>query len=325
MQSKPVRKRKLLVLTLLLTCVSALFIGHTLTVARGGLPQVFGGADTPADAPTSAAAQPEPVIAEGRIVSYPGAEVMVGTEISGRITRIAVQEQQLVRAGDLLAEIACDEEQAQLQEARFRISELDAEIHLLQWELEQYAQLVGSQALSKQSWNEKQRDLEVARARHDAAQATVTRLRAHLAKARIVAPIDGTVTARFVAAGQFIEAAAPLATIADLRRLRVEAEVNEFDANRVVPGSPAAVTAEGYPDVTWRAHVEEIPDVVVGRRLRPQDPGKPSDTGVVMVKLALIDPIPLRLGQRVEVRIDGSRINSAVMPTTAPIARETGF
>ena len=50
--------------------------------------------------------------------------------------------------------------------------------------------------------------------------------------------------------------------------------------------------------------MEEIPDAVVGRRLKPQDPGKPEDTRVLLVKIALSEPTPLKLGQRVEIRIE---------------------
>ena len=64
------------------------------------------------------------------------------------------------------------------------------------------------------------------------------------------------------------------------------------------------VTAEGYDGKVWQGRVEEIPDAVVGRRLKPQDPGKPEDTRVLLVKVALLEPTPLKLGQRVEIRID---------------------
>jgi hypothetical protein len=49
--------------------------------------------------------------------------------------------------------------------------------------------------------------------------------------------------------------------------------------------------------------VEEIPDAVMARRLKPQDPGRPSDTKVLLVKIALGGKTPLKLGQRVEVAI----------------------
>jgi hypothetical protein len=100
-----------------------------------------------------------------------------------------------------------------------------------------------------------------------------------------------------------IQAGSPIVTIANLKRTRIEAEVNEFDGAAIVPGIHAFVTADGFPGVRWPATVEEVPAVVVTRQLRPQDPGRPTDSGVVLVKLALLGPAPLKLGQRIEVTI----------------------
>ncbi|HEX2641789.1 MAG TPA: HlyD family efflux transporter periplasmic adaptor subunit, partial [Thermoanaerobaculia bacterium] len=123
------------------------------------------------------------------------------------------------------------------------------------------------------------------------------------AKSRLIAPIDGVVIARPVDAGEHLEAGDPVLTLANLGRTRIEAEVDEFDAGRVALGSAVEVTAEGYDGKAWKATVEEIPDAVVARRLKPQDPGRPSDTRVLLVKVALAEPTPLKLGQRVEVTI----------------------
>ena len=51
------------------------------------------------------------------------------------------------------------------------------------------------------------------------------------------------------------------------------------------------------------AKVEEIPDSVVPRRIRPEDPGRPIDARLVPVKIALAESTPLKLGQRVEIEI----------------------
>jgi hypothetical protein len=64
-----------------------------------------------------------------------------------------------------------------------------------------------------------------------------------------------------------------------------------------------SIVAEGFPGASWRGLVEEIPDTVVGRRLRPEDPGRPIDSRVLPVKIAFGEPTPLKLGQRVEVEL----------------------
>ncbi len=94
-------------------------------------------------------------------------------------------------------------------------------------------------------------------------------------------------------------------TIVDLTRLRAEAEVNEFDIPRIMLRAGATITAEGYRGRRWRGEVEEIAAVVVARQTRPADPGRPADTRVLLVKVRFQEPNPLKLGQRIEVEIDG--------------------
>jgi multidrug resistance efflux pump len=108
------------------------------------------------------------------------------------------------------------------------------------------------------------------------------------------------ITSRFVQPGEAIAAGAPVVSIADLTRTRVEAEVDEFDAGRIHAGASATITAEGY-EGTWQGRVEEIPDSVTTRRLKPQDTSKPVDTRVLLVKVALNEATPLKLAQRVEI------------------------
>ena len=244
------------------------------------------------------------VAAEGRVVTYPGAEVVVGTDLAGTVVILKVRGEKPVRRGQLLAELRSDDYRAALAEARARVTEADAEIRLAESEVERARALWEKAVGSRAAFDKAERDVETARARRATAAATVARLEAVLAKTRILSPIDGVVIARHAQPGETLEAGMKIVTVADLSRTRIEAELDEFDAGRVRLDDAVRVTAEGYDGAAWRGKVEEIPDAVVGRRLKPQDPGKPEDTRVLLVKIALLEPTPLKLGQRVEIRID---------------------
>jgi HlyD family secretion protein len=243
------------------------------------------------------------VAAEGRIVAYPGAEVVVGTEVAGLIVRLTVKEKSAVRAGDLIAELSSADLRASRAEADARVAEAEADIRFYDREVRRDQALLAKHATTPQNLDVNVRGLELARARRDAALAGRDRLDALIAKTRITAPIDGVVTARHVQLGEIAEPGRAVVTIADLNRLRIEAEVDEFDAARVELGSPVTITAEGCGPAKWHGTVEEIPDSVVGRRTRPADPGRPIDARVLPVKIALTEPTPLKLGQRIDVEI----------------------
>ncbi len=258
----------------------------------------------PASVPPAAASRLTAVAAEGRVVAYPGAEVVVGTDLAGTVVVLKVQEKEKVRRGQLLAELRSDDHRAALAEAKARVVEADADIRLAEAEVERARALWQKDVGSRQAVDKAERDVDAARARRQTAAATADRLEAVLAKTRILSPIDGVIVARHAQAGETLEAGQRIVTVADLSRTRIEAELDEFDSGRVHLRDEVRVTAEGYDGKVWKGRVEEIPDAVVGRRLKPQDPGKPEDTRVLLVKVALLEPTPLKLGQRVEIRID---------------------
>jgi RND family efflux transporter MFP subunit len=245
--------------------------------------------------------EPARVVAEGRIVAYPGAEVTVGADVGGTIERLTVDEKQTVRRGQILAVLKADDTRAALAVARARVGEAEADIRLYEAEVNRARDLWQKDIGSKQTWEKAERDLDSARARRASASAEVERLAALVEKTVIRAPIDGVVIARHVHAGETIATGDSIVTVADLTKTRVEAEVDEFDVVRVKLGASVTVNAEGF-DRSWRGTIEEIPDAVVNRRLKPQDPSKPIDTRVLLVKVAFAEPTPLKLGQRVEVK-----------------------
>ena len=242
------------------------------------------------------------VTAEGRVATYPGGEVTVSTEVLGTIILMPAREKAAVRRGELLVQLRDDEVRASLREAQSRLIEAEVALRLerARSRLDRILPLVTAQPPSP----EVRRDtLTAAEARRDAARAAVDRLEAEAARYRILAPIDGVVIARHADPGETVAPAAPLVTIADLTRLRVEAEVDEFDIPRIASNAPATLFAEGYPGPGWRGRVEEIADAVSPRRTRPEDPGRAADTRVLLVRIALLEKTPLKLGQRVEVEI----------------------
>jgi RND family efflux transporter MFP subunit len=230
--------------------------------------------------------------------------VKVGAERAGRLVRVLVQEGQAVRAGELLAEIESDEIRAALDESRARVVEGEAEVRLAELARERRQKLMEEKIVAAQDMDQATRDLDISRARVVTAQATVARYEAQLRKSRIVAPISGTVTARRVDAGQTVEAGDETFILADLSRLRIEGEAHEADAGAVALGAPVRITAEGYPGRSWQGRVEEIPDSVTLRRLKPQDPSRPTDTRILAVKVAFAEKTPLKLGTTVELRIE---------------------
>lgn len=288
-------------------------IGVTVVLLIAGLalPRVRGARPEESAAPRAVAPRsPDRVRAEGRLAARAGARVVLGTDLAGRLVFLA-EEQAQVRSGQLVAEIDASEQRPALAEARARTSEAEAQVRFLAEELARSRRLAEQDAITRAALDRAQHDYDTAVARRDAARADAERLAAVVAKARIVAPFDGVVIAHAAERGETVSAGARLLTLADPTRTRIEAEVDEFDAPRVALGDEAIISVEGHPGEQWSGRVEEVPPDVVPSRLRPQDPGRPSDTNVLLVKIALAGPSPLKLGQRVQVEITRAAVATA--------------
>lgn len=273
-----------------------------------GWRQRLGAVQTP---PPTAAVAPDGrgarVHAEGQLVAYPDAKVPVAAETAGRVTQVLVRSLEPVKRGQLLATLDDAETLAAWQEAAARVTEAAVDAAFQENELARVAKLHKTRAVPGEALDRARFARDAAAARRGVAEATARRLKAALDKTRITAPFDGTVLWREVDAGEFVVPGRTLFTVADLARVRIEAEVDEFDVARVQPGAPVLIQVEGLDGRVWRGLVEEIPNEVVARRMRPQDPGRASDLRVLLVKIGLSEAVPLKLGQRVEVEIGAGR------------------
>lgn len=106
--------------------------------------------------------------------------------------------------------------------------------------------------------------LESARARlllFDVPEAFVTALESTRQPRRTVtltAPVSGYVTARDVVQGARVEAGTPLLTLTDLSRVRVEADLQEYEAAGVAPGQPATLTLDYDPGPPLPVRIDSV-------------------------------------------------------------------
>ena len=150
----------------------------------------------------------------------------------------------------------------------------------------------------------RQETLNLALARRDAPAGPWIASRPKPPSTAYLAPIDGVIVASHADPGETVSPATSLVTIVNLTRLRVEAEVNEFDIPRITPESrrplpPKATRARmarsGRADLSDRRAQANPPreSWPSGRYPRPDREDR------------LLEPNPLKLGQRVEVEIRG--------------------
>jgi HlyD family secretion protein len=244
---------------------------------------------------------------EGYVIATPGAEAVVSAESFGRITDVPIRVGDGVDPGAALARLTVRDERAALLEATGRLHEAEADVSFLTSQRRRTERLSLEDDATHEALEQADHALAVAVARREIADAQLARAQVALDRRTVRSPLAGTVIARDVDPGMTVSPGTPIATIADLSHREIQAQVDEFDLPRLGVGAAVRITAEGYGDQFWTGRVTRIPSDVVPRTLRPLDPGRPEDTGVLLVKIALPRGTPLKLGQRVELWIAAHR------------------
>lgn len=206
-------------------------------------------------------------------------KVDVGVEVSGTIEKILVDFNDLVKAGQVLAELDTSKLRAQVLQAkaavdsaRAKVLRAQADIRLAGSKLAQLKkarELTGGKVPSQQEIDAGEAALAVARADEASAKAEIQRAEADLAfnetnlsKAIIRSPIKGIVLSRLVEPGQTVAASLQtpvMFTIAeDLARMELHVDVDEADFGKVKRGQNAAFTVDAYPDRSYQGKVTEV-------------------------------------------------------------------
>ncbi len=99
-------------------------------------------------------------------------------------------------------------------------------------------------------------------------QEQVRDLQEKAVSAKVVAPVSGSLFSLPVHAGDFVHTGDLLADIADLRKVRVRAYIDEPELGKLQPNQTVEVSWDALPDRTWIGHTEYVPKQVVARGAR---------------------------------------------------------
>lgn len=202
--------------------------------------------------------------------------VTVGTQVSGIINKLFVDYNNVVKKGQVIAELDKQNLQSQLNSAKAQLSQAQANLLSAQSDLayqkanyQRNKNLYNKGLISANDYEQSRLSWQTANAtvaeRRDAVAAAreeVSRAQTNLSYAVITSPIDGVVISKSVEEGQTVAASystPELFTIAkDLKDMRVIANVDEADIGGVKVGQRVTFTVDAYPNDTFEGAVTQV-------------------------------------------------------------------
>ncbi len=240
-------------------------------------------------------------------------DVLMRIEDNDLQAQLRAAEARLAAADARVAEMRAGSRPQEIQAARAALASAEATLENARADLKRKQSLAGSSAISTQdldtartafkvaeagvnsarenlklvqTWPRREQ-LDAALADQREAAANLEYARTQLAEAVIRAPVDGTILERVVEKGELVTninyggergAKSSVVSMADLKDLQVELDVNESDLPGVRMGQPCEVRVDSAPGRVFRGQVDEIA------------PQADRQKGTVQVKVKLFEP-----------------------------------
>lgn len=192
----------------------------------------------------------------------PVTEVDVGTQVSGIIDKLYADYNDVVKAGQLIAEMDKVNLEAELRSATAQLASSKTEYEYQQKNYARSKVLHEKQLISDYDYETATYNYEKAKATYEQNQAAMVKVRRNLEYATITSPIDGVIINKAVEEGQTVAAGFETPTLftiaADLTQMQVIADVDEADIGGVADGQRVSFTVDAYPNDVFEGTVKQV-------------------------------------------------------------------
>ena len=205
----------------------------------------------------------------------PVTKVDVKSTVSGKIVGLRVREGAVVKAGEMLAEVEPDVNQAQtLSDVKGSLSQARVSFKNSERDFTQQASLFKEGLISEQAYRAAKTTRDLAEENFKSAEIRYQIVEdrgipisgnATSQRARVTSPMDGVVIKKGVELGDTItsgvssfNAGTVVFTVADLKSLIIRVNLNEVDIAKVQVGLPVRVTLDAYPQKTFTGKVRFV-------------------------------------------------------------------
>lgn len=182
----------------------------------------------------------------------------IAARVSGTVKRVQVDDNQEVKAGDLLVELDPADYRSKAEAARATLALQRANLRLAEQELKRVEALYKSEVSTADRHDKAVSAREMAQAQARLAEEQLRQAELNLSYTSITAPANGRVTRKSVQVGNQVQTGQPLMAVVDLNTLWVVANFKETQMERIRPGQKVTFTVDSYPGRTLAGVVDSV-------------------------------------------------------------------
>ncbi|MDR0640141.1 MAG: efflux RND transporter periplasmic adaptor subunit [Holosporales bacterium] len=184
--------------------------------------------------------------------------VNVSFRLSGRISKILVEEGDNIKMGDVLAVLDCDVLQLRFELAKARMEEAIANLKISEKNLTRAKALFKKKSISEKIFDEYVLAYETAKAKRNITVSNYKLAQIHCNDAVLKSPVDGVILTRGIELGEMISIGMPAFTIMPNAHTKVKTFATEEVLCKLKYNDPVTVHIDCLPDKVFRGHISLI-------------------------------------------------------------------
>lgn len=237
----------------------------------------------------------------------------ISAEIAGKIIKVSVRAGEVVKKGQLLAQIDPRDAAHQVEADRGEAARLSALLVQQERVVARQTELVQKNFISKNALDDVSAQRDALKNQLASAQARAGLSHNNVRKTKVSAPFDGVVEEQLVAAGDYIKLGDPMFKLVSNTKLRAHLPFPESAAPRLKVGMPVRISSPLAPGSVIEGVVEDIrPTVSEGNR-------------AIDVIARLNNPGELKGGGSVDAAVvSGQKEQAIVVPEQSVVLRPAG-
>ncbi len=228
-------------------------------------------------------------------------EVTLSAQRTGRVVKLPVREGDLIKAGELIAQLDLSEESVQ---TKSNLAQSKATFEEAEKNKNRTEALFNKGMIAQQDLDAARRSHEIARAQFQAATADANVKQDY---SIIRSPFDGVIAKKYTEVGELLLPGKQIVMIVNPERIYVLATIDEVDLGRLQPGQEVTISIDAYPGEKFPGHVGRISPIVSGGKLETRTadvwiyfnekqpkikPGMSADVEILVMTLTEVLSVP---------------------------------
>ena len=188
--------------------------------------------------------------------------VNVGTQVSGRVSKLYVDYNDQVKKGQVLLELDDSLFNAQIAQSQGNVRNAQASLELAQANEARIRSLFAQEYVSRQELDQSVQALKSAQAQLDTARGQLRQNQTNLNYSIIRSPVSGVVVDRVIDVGQTVAASFQTPTLIkiaqDLSKMQIDSSFAEADIGNIRVGQKAKFSVDAFPNRNFEGVVKQL-------------------------------------------------------------------